>query len=82
MAISEGASTRGCGGSTKPRPKWWPASLSPQIVGWTYCYVLDACESARDFDRASQWIERAFEAVRDFDIKYPRARAVATTSGS
>ena len=50
------------------------------MVGWTYCYVLDACESARDFDRASQWIERAFEAVREFGIEFTSpAHAAAIT---
>jgi DNA-binding NarL/FixJ family response regulator len=71
MAISEGAIDEGLRRLDEATTEVVAGEpLSPQIVGWTYCYVLDACESARDFDRASQWIERAFEAVRDFDIEF------------
>lgn len=41
---------------------------SPDIVGWACCYVLDACERVRDFDRAVQWIERGLEAGRQLHI--------------
>jgi DNA-binding NarL/FixJ family response regulator len=71
MAISEGAIDEGLRRLDEATTEVVAGEpLSPQIAGWTYCYVLDACESARDFDRASQWIERAFEAVRDFDIEF------------
>jgi ATP/maltotriose-dependent transcriptional regulator MalT len=70
MAISEGAIDEGLRRLDEATAEVVAGELSPQLAGWTYCYVLDACESARDFDRASQWIERAFEAVREFDIKY------------
>jgi LuxR family transcriptional regulator, maltose regulon positive regulatory protein len=43
---------------------------SPQTVGWTCCYVLDACERVRDFDRAAQWVERGFAAGRELAIPH------------
>jgi DNA-binding CsgD family transcriptional regulator len=43
---------------------------SPMAVGWTCCYVLDACERVRDFDRALQWVERAFTAGRELAIPH------------
>lgn len=40
----------------------------PDIVGWACCYVLDACERVRDFERAVQWVERGLEAGRQLRI--------------
>jgi ATP/maltotriose-dependent transcriptional regulator MalT len=30
-------------------------------VGWTFCYLIYACERARDFDRAGQWCQKLKE---------------------
>lgn len=69
MAISEGAVDEGLRRLDEATTEVLAGELSdPQMVGWTYCYVLDACENVRDFDRASQWIEHAREAVRAFGI--------------
>lgn len=43
---------------------------TPQLVGWTCCYVLDACERVRDFDRAVQWLERGLDAGRRLAIAH------------
>ena len=60
MAISEGAVDEGLRRLDEATTEVLAGALpNPQMVGWTYCYVLDACENVRDFDRASQWIERA-----------------------
>jgi ATP/maltotriose-dependent transcriptional regulator MalT len=69
MAISEGAVDEGLRRLDEATTEALAAELpDPQTVGWTYCYVLDACENVRDFDRASQWIEHALESVRAFGI--------------
>jgi LuxR family maltose regulon positive regulatory protein len=44
--------------------------LSPLTVGWTFCYLLEACENVRDFDRASQWIDRAMETEREIGVRH------------
>ncbi|MQA29730.1 MAG: hypothetical protein GEU82_07815 [Luteitalea sp.] len=69
MAISEGAVDEGLRRLDEATTEVLAGTLpNPQMVGWTYCYVLDACENVRDFDRASQWIEHARESVRAFGI--------------
>ena len=61
MAISEGAVDEGLRRLDEATTEVLAGELpDPQMVGWTYCYVLDACENVRDFDRASQWIEHAW----------------------
>ena len=70
MAISEGAIDEGLRRLDEATTDVIAGTpLSPQAVGWAYCYVLDACESARDFDRAAQWIDRAFETGRELGIQ-------------
>ena len=65
MAISEGAVDEGLRRLDEATTEVLAGRLpDPQMAGWTYCYVLDACENVRDFDRASQWIEHARESVR------------------
>jgi DNA-binding CsgD family transcriptional regulator len=69
MAISEGAVDEGLRRLDEATTEVLAGALpDPQMIGWTYCYVLDACENVRDFDRASQWIEHARESVRAFGI--------------
>ena len=69
MAISEGAVDEGLRRLDEATTEVLAGGVpDPQMVGWTYCYLLDACENVRDFDRASQWIEHAFEVVRRFGI--------------
>lgn len=43
---------------------------SPMAVGWTCCYLLDACERVRDVDRALQWVERGFAAGRELAVPH------------
>jgi LuxR family maltose regulon positive regulatory protein len=69
LAISEGSVDEGLRRLDEAATEVLAGALpDPQMVGWTYCYVLDACENVRDFDRASQWIGHASEAVRSFGI--------------
>ena len=42
----------------------------PEVVGFTCCYVLNACETVRDFDRASQWLEHAWAADRALGVAH------------
>ena len=60
LAISEGSVDEGLRRLDEATTEVLAGALpDPQMVGWTYCYVLDACENVRDFDRASQWIGHA-----------------------
>jgi ATP/maltotriose-dependent transcriptional regulator MalT len=69
MAISDGAVDEGLRRLDEATTEVLAAELAdPQMAGWTYCYVLDACENVRDFDRASQWIGHAMESVRTFGV--------------
>jgi len=69
MAISEGAVDEGLRRLDEATTEMLAGDLpDPQIVGWTYCYVLDACENVRDFDRASQWIAHALESIRALGV--------------
>jgi ATP/maltotriose-dependent transcriptional regulator MalT len=69
MAISEGAVDEGLRRLDEATTEVLAGDLpAPQIVGWTYCYVLDACENVRDFDRASQWIAHALESMRALGV--------------
>ena len=43
---------------------------TPGTVGWAYCYVLDACENVRDFQRASQWMQRAWDAEHELGVPH------------
>jgi tetratricopeptide (TPR) repeat protein len=43
-------------------------TMGPDTIAWTFCYILDACESVRDFDRAGQCLERAMAAEREIGI--------------
>jgi len=71
MAISEGAIDEGLRRLDEATAAVTAEKLpTPQTIGWTYCYVLDACENVRDIDRASQWIDRAFEMERDLGIQH------------
>lgn len=40
----------------------------PLWVSWTLCYLLFACERARDYDRATEWCHKAREYADRFDI--------------
>jgi LuxR family transcriptional regulator, maltose regulon positive regulatory protein len=42
----------------------------PEAVGFACCYVLDACESVRDFARARQWLEHAWSADRALGVPH------------
>jgi DNA-binding NarL/FixJ family response regulator len=42
----------------------------PEVVGFTCCYVLDACEAVRDLDRAHQWLEHAWVADRALGVAH------------
>src|SRR6185436_13153646 len=69
MAISGGAIDEGLRRLDEATTEVLAAELpNPQMAGWTYCYVLDACENVRDFDRASQWIEHALESIRALGV--------------
>jgi ATP/maltotriose-dependent transcriptional regulator MalT len=46
------------------------AQTSVETVGWTYCYVLEACENVRDFDRAAQWLERAWRVEGELKVQH------------
>jgi DNA-binding CsgD family transcriptional regulator len=71
MAISDGAVDEGLRRLDEATTEVLAGgSPNPQMVGWTYCYLLDACEHVRDFDRASQWIAHAFDALRGFGITH------------
>lgn len=40
----------------------------PLWVSWALCYLLFACERARDFDRAVEWCERLRDFAARFDM--------------
>jgi DNA-binding NarL/FixJ family response regulator len=42
----------------------------PETVGFTCRYVLDACETVRDFARAQQWLEHAWAADRSLGVPH------------
>ena len=42
----------------------------PEVVGFTCGYVLNACETVRDFDRAGQWLEQAWAADRALGVAH------------
>jgi LuxR family transcriptional regulator, maltose regulon positive regulatory protein len=42
----------------------------PETIGFTCCYVLDACETVRDFARAQQWLEHARSATRSMAVRH------------
>jgi DNA-binding NarL/FixJ family response regulator len=70
MAISEGAVREGLRRLDEASSAAFSELPSPQTIGWTCCYVLDACERVRDFDRALQWLDRAFAAGRELAIPH------------
>lgn len=43
---------------------------SPNTVGWACCYILDACENVRDFGRAGQWMQRAFDTIGQLGVPH------------
>lgn len=43
---------------------------APNTVGWACCYILDACENVRDFQRASQWMQRTWEAEAELGVPH------------
>jgi LuxR family maltose regulon positive regulatory protein len=40
----------------------------PDAGGYTCCYILWTCERVRDFDRASQWIDRLASYYREHQV--------------
>jgi LuxR family maltose regulon positive regulatory protein len=42
----------------------------PEAVGSACCYVLEACETVRDFTRAQQWLELAWAADRAYAVPH------------
>ena len=81
MAISEGAVDEGLRRLDEATTEVLAGALpDPQMVGWTYCYVLDACENVRDFDRASQWIEHAFGVSAQRSASFTNPERVAATT--
>jgi LuxR family maltose regulon positive regulatory protein len=41
-----------------------------ELIGQTCCFMIDACERVRDFDRAAQWSERVQDFCRRFGLHY------------
>jgi DNA-binding NarL/FixJ family response regulator len=44
--------------------------LRPETIGFPCHYVLDACETVRDFARAQQWLEHAWAADRSLGVSH------------
>jgi ATP/maltotriose-dependent transcriptional regulator MalT len=42
----------------------------PETVGFACYYVLEACETVRDFTRAQQWLEHAWSAERSLGVHH------------
>jgi DNA-binding NarL/FixJ family response regulator len=42
----------------------------PETIGFACCYVLEACETVRDFERAQQWLEHAWSADRSLGVPH------------
>ena len=42
----------------------------PETIGFACWYVLDACETVRDFERAQQWLEHAWSADRSLGVPH------------
>jgi DNA-binding CsgD family transcriptional regulator len=38
--------------------------VDPAMMATTFCYLIDACDRVRDFDRAEQWCARARELMQ------------------
>jgi LuxR family maltose regulon positive regulatory protein len=71
MAVSEGEVAGGLRRLDEATTEAITGEMStPHTVGWTCCYVLDACEKVRDFDRALQWLDRAWQYARDVRIAH------------
>jgi LuxR family transcriptional regulator, maltose regulon positive regulatory protein len=39
-------------------------------MGWTSCYLINACQRVRDYDRAAQWCEKMEELSERFSFRY------------
>ena len=39
-------------------------------MGWTSCYLINACQRVRDYDRAAQWCEKMEELSERFGFRY------------
>jgi DNA-binding NarL/FixJ family response regulator len=39
-------------------------TVDPGMMATTFCYLIDACDRVRDFDRAEQWCARARELMQ------------------
>jgi ATP/maltotriose-dependent transcriptional regulator MalT len=39
-------------------------------LGWTSCYLINACQRVRDYDRAAQWCEKMEELSERFGFRY------------
>jgi ATP/maltotriose-dependent transcriptional regulator MalT len=70
LAISEGAIDEGLRRLDEVTTAVSAGELQAPEMGWTYCYVLDACENVRDIDRAAQWMDRAFTMERELGIQH------------
>jgi LuxR family maltose regulon positive regulatory protein len=42
----------------------------PESIGFACCYVLEACETVRDFDRANQWLGHASTALGGLHVPH------------
>ncbi len=39
-------------------------------LGWTSCYLINACQRVRDYDRAAQWCKKMEELSERFGFRY------------
>ncbi len=39
-------------------------------MGWTSCYLINACQRVRDYDRAAQWCKKMEELSERFSFRY------------
>jgi DNA-binding CsgD family transcriptional regulator/predicted negative regulator of RcsB-dependent stress response len=45
----------------------------PTAIGFSYCYLIFACERIRDFDRAGQWCERLAQMSDGWNVRSLRS---------
>jgi DNA-binding NarL/FixJ family response regulator len=45
----------------------------PTAIGFSYCYLIFACERVRDFDRAGQWCERLAQMSDGWNVRSLRS---------
>jgi LuxR family transcriptional regulator, maltose regulon positive regulatory protein len=54
----------------------------PTAIGFSYCYLIFACERVRDFDRAGQWCARLAQMSDGWNVRSLRLAGRTAESGT